>query len=314
MKVTPKRFASQLKKGNIPKVVFLYGSEYTLIKKTLERLISVYDVSHGVVDFSGRELSMERFLEEVFSPSLFSEKKLIIVRDALDFYHSLGASSKGAFEKFLLKLPPSTCLVFVESVKGELKSKDKEFISIIDKLGFVVNCRKAETGEIKKWLSKRLSKYGLADSEFIDFLVDISGGSFDILESELDKLFTSLDKSSLTKTKVYTPFKFIELALSSSFEAFEALDYLFSINFDPILLLVLFQSILRKILQVKRFPESASSFDIKKYGRWAERLSEDFIEAVLVKLVELELKLKTSSISPKILFEDLLHFLIYRYQ
>ncbi len=308
MELTPRKFVSYLKK-QLPQVVLFYGPEYSLIKRALNKLIEVWGAAEGIRDFSGRELNFERFSEEIVSQLLFSSKKMIIVREAFSFFKNLKADEKENLPKVLKSIAKNTSVVFVESSDIDSKYKKNPFVSLINEVGVVVLCRRGEEKEIRAWLKRRLSKYGLDDERFVDFLVDVSGGSFDLLEKELEKLLLGFDRSVISGTKVYSPFHFIDLALKGSEEAFSALEYLFSSGFSPILLLVLFQNIVRKILALKQ-GFNVNPYDKKRYEQFSNRFTEEELASLLKKLFELELKLKTTGLSPKFLWEDFLFFLI----
>ncbi|NPA15153.1 MAG: hypothetical protein GXO44_01230 [Deferribacteres bacterium] len=304
MELTPKKFVSYLKRQR-PGIVLFYGPEYSLIKRALNKLIEAWDVRDGLRDFSGRELGFDRFSEELVSKLLFSPRKMIVVREAFQFFKGLKAEERKALSALLKSVDRDTCVVFVESSDVDSRYRRHPLVSLVDGLGVVVLCRKAEEREIRSWLKRKLEKRGIYDDEFVDFLVSISGGSFDVLEKELEKLLISFDKKVVSGTKVYSPFSFIELALTGSPEAFDALDYLFSSGFNPVFLLVLFQNAVRKTIAVKK-NMGVKPYERRRYGEYCARLSERDLVYVLEKLFEVELRLKTTGMSPKLVWEDFL--------
>lgn len=309
MELTPKKFASLLKKQP-PQVVLFYGPEYSLMKRALNRLIDAWNARDGVRDFSGRELSFERFSEEVVSNLLFCPKKVVVVREAFAFFKGLKSHEKRGLKRLLEGLDGNTCVVFVESSEIDSKYRKNQMVSLVDDVGVVVLCRRGDEREIRAWLKRKLVKYGLYDESFVDFLVDISGGSFDVLEKELEKLLVSFDREAVSGSKAYSPFELVDLALFGSSEAFDALDYLFSTGFSPIFLLVLFQNTVRKIIAVKKGME-VSPYEKRRLAGCADLFSEGELLLILSKLFDAEFKLKTTGVPPRFVWEDFLFFLIF---
>lgn len=175
--------------------VYLVSAEaYHLINKEVKKIVH----DNNCTIFNMNKSSVSELLDEASYFSLDTEKKYIIASNA-DFFGSAKISDEDAtsIENYINNPNPSTILIFttlngIDSRKKIVKQiKTNDGLIVIPKMD-------------KKSINQLLSKY-LNDNNFrvdyntINYIIDNSYGSIDIMLNELDKIMLFYNKPCTLK-------------------------------------------------------------------------------------------------------------------
>ena len=173
-----KDFVNDLKKGITKDVLFFYGAEDYLMEWACGQLISKYvEEDYRNLDvryLDGDSVSAYEIMGETRAYSMFSEKRVVIVKNWLPLYRK--SSDPGADEllEFARKPQDTAVLIFVLEAahEGEITSYGKKLTKAAGSYDFA----RLEKADLKAFINKRVRDGGkmIARRE-LDFLIDISG-------------------------------------------------------------------------------------------------------------------------------------------
>ncbi len=303
--LTPKQFYQILKKErNVPSPLLLTGTEYSLMLKIIDHVREVLEVSEeNMKVFEGKDISIGELYDYITTSSLFGSNKMLVFRDARSL---CGYLREKSLKELLLMASGKIglCLVFVDFVEDEKKSDSKAFQVLVDS-ATVINCRRPGEKEIRDWLTKKLKKLGIEDEELVEYLIESTNCSYDVLEKELEKISLYSDRSALINAKVYSPFELVTLALSGNFKALEALDYLIDSGVYPPLIVGAIQKKLRNLLLYKLgILTNLTPYQKMIMDQEGKNLSLEDLKEFLLNCFILERRVKTGSLDPKEALSD----------
>ncbi|RLD96245.1 MAG: DNA polymerase III subunit delta [Aquificota bacterium] len=190
--LSPREFSSRIKKGTLPSTVFFVGEEGLLMEKALQRikegvLGENWELNWTVLE--GEKASISQ-LEEALSTAPFaSPKRVVVLREALDFWKTWHKRERERTERALTQHAPHSLLILIHL--GELEEKgmeEKILLETLQRSGVAVVSFTGKREALENWVKKRLAKEGLpVQQEVVDWLLDVSQGKMALLERELEK-------------------------------------------------------------------------------------------------------------------------------
>ncbi len=237
-----------------------------------------------------------------------------------------GKEGREAVETFIRLIPPSACLVMSAAGRKSIEGLAKA----VEARGKIVQFKSPGEKEAPRWLIERAAQLRKTLSHRAAFLlVEIVGGDFDILASELDKICTFVgERESIEAEDV------LEAASAQrSFSAFELLDHLKARRAGkvvgslrslilsgeaPLKILSTLAWQIRMVWQVKDGLRQglleaelakrlgAHPFVVKKAREQSVRFSDADLYATLKAICETDIAIKSTGTPPDVLLEELL--------
>lgn len=191
-----KELGDKIKTGN-PKGRYIFGGEEDYLKRYWAKELvkaAIGDTGDifGYTVFDGEEVDFAALREELISPALMSEYKVIEWRFA-DF----GAMKEKELEKLeeLAKLQeenPDTVLIFTAAADGLEFSQGKNPSKLERRLGAcysLINFKKSTDRQLLGWLKRHFDSEGVSVSlDTLNLLLERSGRVMDVLVNEVQKL------------------------------------------------------------------------------------------------------------------------------
>ncbi len=173
-----KDFANDWRKGITRDVLFFYGAEDYLMDWAVREIISKYvDEEWRSLDYrqlDGSTVSSYDIMSEARAYSMFSEKRVIVVKDWLPLYRK--SSDPGADEllKFASEKQDTSVLIFLLESRfaGDITSYGRKLGKAAGSYDFA----RLDKADLKSFINKRVRAADkiLARRE-LEFLIDISG-------------------------------------------------------------------------------------------------------------------------------------------
>jgi len=299
-------------------IIFLYGSDTFRSKQKIKEIVEEYQKIHNTgLNFKilEKDIDFEDFKNEVFSFSMFKEKKLIILKNIFD--------NK--------KFKENLCLV-IDSIKenkntvliiwqeGEPATNDYLF-KLLKKIAKTQEFKKLEELFLKKWIKKEAEKLGGSiDIQAVDKLIDFVGNDSWRLHNEIQKLVAF-------KKKMMIQVKDVEFLMKPEIEnnIFKTIDaiaeknkkraiqlvrqhldngesplYLISmINFQFRNLLIVREMIERNIPYYLILKKSQlKPFLLQKTWKQSKQFSLSELKKIYSKIFKIDLEIKTGKIDP----------------
>jgi DNA polymerase-3 subunit delta len=151
-----KLMKSDIKNGEIKSVYIFHGEEKYMLEHYLDqiktKLVNPDMEQFNYTLFDGKDLKFELLLDAVESLPMFSDRKLVVVRD-YDIFRSAESSLKD-FEKLIEDLPETTCLIFVYDVLEYKPKTNTKLYKAIIRIGRVVEFPVQNDSELVSWLKR----------------------------------------------------------------------------------------------------------------------------------------------------------------
>ncbi|MCX6813028.1 MAG: DNA polymerase III subunit delta [Candidatus Azambacteria bacterium] len=304
-------------------IIFLYGKDSYRINQKIKEIIKGYEAKNpsglNLINLDLTENRLEDFFESAKSSSLIPEKKLIILKNA--FIADSEALLKFLKSQNLDKRDDVILLIitFSDFDKNEL------FKYLIKKPNQVQNFKPLKAYEVKSWAKQFSNSLGVdLTGEALDFLISNCGLDLWRLDREIIKLADfsagggSLEggkiKRVISKSQVeeltvpnanYNIFRLTDaLAKKDKKKALEALYVALDNGEKPTELLGLLAWQIRNLLRFKLNPDKSSDlklhpFVLEKIKESARFFSVDELNAILSKIIDLDLAFKTGDLNEK---------------
>lgn len=321
-----KNFLDDLKtKGSQPIYLF-YGEEEYLINYLTEKIKEIFKSQDSIFEFNldilNREYSCEEIVDKANTMPVLASKRLIVVLDKNIFKsEERSNNSRDNLEVLLdyIKNPnDKTCLVFTFS--GNIDKRSKVYNEITKK-GTVIECKQLKGSQLIKWIKKRCEKNGKEiENQAAYYLSSIIGSNLSIIDLELKKIFSYLGdreeiniqdvKAVCSRTLLNNIFELVDSLAEQNHE--KAVNYFrdMILTGEPpakILYMIIrqYRLILRvKILQSEGYKLNhiikyldLQPFVAKKLLKQSAFYEIDEIRMCLKQLLDLDVKLKTSTVS-----------------
>lgn len=169
-------------------ILLLYGADLYRSKEKLEEIIENYKKARksllNLKFFEDKELSFEEFCNNFFSFSMFSEKKLFIIKKPF-----LNQEFKDKFLKEIKRFINSeNIIIFYETT--EILATDK-FLELLKKNGKVQEFKPLKGIFLKNWIKKEVEKHkSKIDLKAIDKLISFVGNDTWRIANEIKKLIS----------------------------------------------------------------------------------------------------------------------------
>lgn len=183
-----------LSKGEIPKLLFLYGKEPFLLQRAI-RLVRKAVLEAEQDDFNdnqfyGKEATAVAIIESARTLPVFAHKRLVTVKDA----HLLSAADLDALISYLKDPVPETCLLFV----AEKIDSRRKFFQQFKKSGSLIEFKPLSErelpGHVRTFLNDR--DYRIS-GDALELFCSMVGDSLHEVHGELEKLLIYLGDRSL---------------------------------------------------------------------------------------------------------------------
>lgn len=242
-------------------IVLLGGENPVFLREKLQDIVKSFPEEDRVV-YYGDELDIEGFFVDLMTGSLFTARRMLVVRNA--------EKVKAEFEKSLLnylKDPSDTVCLILEY--GKIPAKIMNAVSALgNKRATVHNFKKAWAQDQKNYARRRLDEKGIScEVSVIDLLVTFSGENIEELASMLDKLisYAGEDKKFITTQEIQHVLERVQNA-----SIFDLLDAIFSHNMVKAL-----QSFRDLIYAGESFPAINAMFYRSTKIMWAVKTSRN---------------------------------------
>jgi DNA polymerase-3 subunit delta len=233
-------FSRQLKRGDIPPAVYLFGEE-DVLKDEMVRAIIDRVLDPGSKDFnldqrSASQLDPESVETLCTTLPMMAERRVVVIRDVEAWGKRAGTRS--AMLRYLERPAPETVLILVQGVVRRDDRRDEADVDLA-RLATTVQVDAYSTRMAEKWVRKRAEDRGISlTEEAAVHLVRAVQGSLGAARSELDKLAglggaEAIDVETLARTlgvrRGETPDDWWEAVIGDrTGEAAEMLPYLLS--------------------------------------------------------------------------------------
>ena len=211
-------FLKELDAGKIAPVYLFVGSSTFLMEEAWKKLLS-RALPKGAKNFNGervqaREIEAANVIERIATTPMFGGRRLVMV----DNVEAWGKEDRSALETFVQRIPPSACLVMTASGRKNIEGIAKA----VEAKGKVVLFRSPGEREAPRWLIERAKQLGKMLSHRAAFLlVEMAGGDYSTLASELDKICTFVGEREQIEAE-----DIVEAASSQRhFSTFDLLDH-----------------------------------------------------------------------------------------
>ncbi|MEI4769485.1 DNA polymerase III subunit delta [Psychrobacillus sp. FJAT-51614] len=188
----------QIANNNIAEVYLLYGTEAYFIEETLKKLKRQLNENGEVevINFDLEENNIEEVIYEADTIPFFSERKLVIAKNA--FF--LKAAEKGKekivhdtvlLEKWVQSPSPTSVTVFIAPY--EKLDERKKITKAMKQFANVIEASSLQAHDLKGWILHEVSNLGkIISDEAVDCLIEIGGTNLVHLQTELMKIATYL--------------------------------------------------------------------------------------------------------------------------
>ena len=204
-----KDFINDLRKDILKDVLFFYGAEDYLMEWAVSQIISRYvddewrsiDVKH----IDGSSCSAYEIMGEARAYSMFSDKRVIVVRNYLPLYRKNSDAGSDELLDFAAGSQGSSVLVFLleSRFSGDMTAFGKKMLKAAGSYDFA----RLERADLKAFISKRIQagKKLIARRE-MEFLIDVTGyynrdSSYTLtqLDSDLSKIVRACAGDEVTR-------------------------------------------------------------------------------------------------------------------
>ncbi|MCR4772650.1 MAG: DNA polymerase III subunit delta [Oscillospiraceae bacterium] len=315
----------QLKNGEIGNFYILYGVEGYLREHYLALLrksvLGADDDPFNLRRFDGRSLSADELAEAIDSFPSFAERSFVEVRD-FDLFKASGEDA-AKLEEMLASVPEYCCLVFVFDLVEYKPDKRKKLYALIKDRAAEVNMPAQEPGALVRWVEKHFEHYGKSISrEDAKYMIFLCGELMDTLNNEISKVALYAAGKTVTKADIdaaasptvdAVAYELTnELSVRNYDKAAEVMSRLFRLSEEPIMLLALIGSQVRRLYcayvikkaggdvgEIKDRLGLRSDYHARILGKNCSSFPEGWYRRILRLCAETDLKIKSSGGDPE---------------
>lgn len=239
-------------------IYLLYGTVCYLIEQQLNKIIS--DSNIDAININKYDLTVDninKVINDASSMSLFDDKKIIIVNNAICFTSNKKDIDTTSLEQYLNNINENTIMIFI--VNNESLDERKKITKLIKKIGNVKEYNSVDKESIVKRL---FESYSISNSD-IKLLIDRIGDDITLLSNEIekikiyknnDKTITKDDILNLTSKSLETNnFKLIDAIISNDKKlAISLYHERLKLNEEQIAIIIALANQIRIMYQVKQ--------------------------------------------------------------
>ena len=294
----------------------IYGIERFLVDKEIKKIIEEQHIDELNINYyDGNNDNLKDIIDDALTISMWSDKKLIIINNALFLTGSKSINNDTDILLDYINNPnPDTIIIF--NVNNEKLDERKKVVKELKKKSIVKEYNKANN--INKIVKEFFKGYNISNSD-LNYFIDRVGNNLDILEKEANKILiykdtnldiTRQDITNLTSKNIDIDiFKLIENIINDNkLMAIETYHEMLKYNEEPIKIIIMLANQFRiiyqsKILYQKGYTEAniASNLKIHPYRiklalQTCRRFKEHTLLTYLSKLADLDYNIKTGKI------------------
>ncbi len=180
-----KNINEQIKTGKFQKVYLLYGEEAYLKKQYKDKLIKAMLPEGDTVNYAyyeGKGIEPEQLIDLAETMPFFAERRLIVVENSGFFKNSVPK-----FADYIKTMPDTACFIFVEN---EVDKRGKMYKAVKD-AGYISEMGRQDEKTLLYWIAGQMGREGKQIRESAArYLVSRAGTDMELLEKELEKLFS----------------------------------------------------------------------------------------------------------------------------
>ncbi len=319
-------FLKELDSGRIGPVYLFVGEATFLMEQAWRKLLSIA-LPKGCGHFNGervqaKETGTADVIQRLAAAPMFGGRRLVMVENV----EAWGKEGREAVEAFVRMIPASACLVMSAAGRKSIEALAKA----VEARGKIVQFKSPGEKEAPRWLIERAAQLGKTLPHRAAFLlVEIVGGDFHILASELDKICTFVgDRDRIEADDVleaasaqrsFTTFELLDnLKARRAGKAVKSLRNLVLSGESPLKILSTLAWQIRIVWQVKDGLRQGMSeaelakrigshpFVIKKAREQSVRFSDADLHGTLRAICQTDIAIKSTGTPPEVLVEDLL--------
>lgn len=336
--LTEQQLKQLLSSTPAPGLYLLWGEEKLLLKRAAKKLIQRAGgecfPEFNLNEFPG-EAEADRIIDAAVALPFMAEQKCVAVSD-----YNAEEKPQSELDKLfglLDDLPESTALVlwYPTLEFSRNSNKWKKLVERCEKLGSVVEFKRRETGDLKRYLGKEAERQGcVLGSRAAGRLIEYAGTDLTALLSEVEKLcaytlaqggkeISAETVEELTpKSTEITVFLMTNALVAGNYEkTYTLLDQLFYQNEEPVAILAAMASSYLDMFRVKAALESGLTcmapadyapeykrlgFRLEKAMRSAARVPMGTLHHSLNLLLEADLALKGSRLDSRLVLDSLI--------
>ena len=286
----------------------LVSNSYHILDEEIKKIVK--DEKYEVIDYL--KTTLEDIVMEASYSDLFSNKKILIIKNATFFSTKIDTSS---LDKYLLNINPNTILIFTCSNIDERLKIVKTFK---DSYNYKINNILYQKDIVNKLIEIAKKKdYNLSIESAI-YISKSSLDNYDIAYNNLEKIFLYYNKPcKINESDVINlvsvsleenNFKFIESVINNDTEnAFKILNDLKIKKIEPLSLFNLLAREYRLMLILKEEYQKKSrsyimkllnirDWQLEKLLKQASRYNREYLEDKLIEICEYDYQIKTGKI------------------
>jgi len=270
--MTPKQLKTAITAKDFANLYLFAGNEKFLINQYLElvkgnALTGLFD-DFNLFEFENENpddvrtkstVNLEDVEQAVAQFPQMSDRILVIVK-----YSKFLELNDTKIQKLLENIPQETTLIFVEE---DIKKISKPLLSIIEKVGQVVDFSKQSKADLAKWANMLFSKANKkVEINSLNWLVDVLDKDMFALSNTIDKLIFSTDEEIIPQSLIeqlvpvsaeYKIYDFSDKLIANNSKAVYQLLNDFKRNKEePVVIITLLFGQLHAILMIKELKES----------------------------------------------------------
>ncbi|MEO0077117.1 MAG: DNA polymerase III subunit delta [candidate division WOR-3 bacterium] len=311
-------YIQQIRAGKIEPVYILFGADHPGKDEFINELKSSDRYSVETIQVpEGVKLQEERinnFIAKVFSPSLWQDKLLVILKD----FHNLTIEYKQHLLNRLIKIPKDYFVKVVIDCKFQ-----KGLSNLFDQYKFpVMNFYQLTDEMLSYHVSQIANSLGLIiDTEAAKLLLELVGDDFQIIHQELEKIKIYLgDRVRITQDVILNACGFIKTASIEDFrraifnrDHFLALRHLARLQHDNVFPMVIVSSLTYSafLLLLVKLGANQEMLNLGKKNfelllQQSNLWKQSELEKFILTLAKIDKKIKTGYAEPYFLLESLL--------
>lgn len=330
-------FLNKIRSDSLDPTYLFIGDEEYLMNDSIKRLKLKYINSFEELNFvnlEGQDTDLDILVNACETLPFMSEKKIVILKDVKKLLDNLNDSEVKRFYKYLDTLDDFVVLILMDN-NNSIKKNTKIYRDFNKKKN-VVDFSRLVGKDLNGWIESILKKYNkkMSFSNISYFIERSSYRSRDVdlnlydLENELLKIIDyskkeDIDKKSIDSVLIESIdtniFKLLDaISKQDSSMAIKSFNEMYISN-EPIQrMFFMIMRQIRLLLGCKLYREKGynqsqiqsklkiGSYEYSKFISQASRWSVERLELIMDELLDIDIKMKTTSIDEKLLIEMLL--------
>ena len=207
-----KDFVNDKNKGILKDVLLFYGAEDFLMEWAAESIVSEYvDEDSGYLDvvrLEGDDVTAAAIMAEARAYSMFSEKRVVIVRNYLPLYRSAADAHGDELLAFAAEPQEQSIVIFIVESRNstDLSSYGKKLAKACSAYEF----SRLDKADLKAFITKRVHNAGkMISRRGLEFMIDVSGyynkgSGYDLtlLDSDISKIVKACDGDDISESLI----------------------------------------------------------------------------------------------------------------